>query len=127
MSTPTVDISQLTDNDWVQVEQAALGCVSGTLGEWPVLSAALKRANIYPGPGTPCGLLRDLCRLLVTIKEVGEAAKPPFRMQADNLRSACAVAIRANEEAGRGATAFVIGLKGVIEALNEGRKVEVVR
>ena len=36
----------MTDRDHLQLDQAARGCVSGTLAEWPLLQAALKRCGV---------------------------------------------------------------------------------
>ena len=33
----------MTDHDQLQLDQAARGCVSGTLAEWPLLQVALAR------------------------------------------------------------------------------------
>lgn len=36
----------MTDRDFLQLDQAAWGCISGTLAEWPLLQAALARHGI---------------------------------------------------------------------------------
>ena len=36
----------MTDRDQLQLDQAARGCVSGTLAEWPLLQAALARCGM---------------------------------------------------------------------------------
>ena len=33
--------SALTENDWMQIEQAANGCIGGTSDEWPALRHAI--------------------------------------------------------------------------------------
>lgn len=40
--------SQLTDQDWLQIEQAANGCVSGTSDEWPALRHAIETITGKP-------------------------------------------------------------------------------
>lgn len=39
-------MNELTDHDWLQIEQAAAGCVSGTSDEWPDLRAAIERVRV---------------------------------------------------------------------------------
>lgn len=36
----------MTEQDVLQLDQAARGCVSGTLAEWPLLQAALARCGM---------------------------------------------------------------------------------
>lgn len=55
--------------DWLQVEQAAAGCVSGTLEEWPDLNRALCRVGVALPLETPAGSLRVICRLLLSAGE----------------------------------------------------------
>ena len=50
---------------WLQIEMAAKGCVSGTLKEWPMLAAALRKLGHELPPTTPAQELRDLCRAAV--------------------------------------------------------------
>lgn len=38
----------LTDHDWLQIEQAANGCISGDLSEWPDLARAFKNLGVGP-------------------------------------------------------------------------------
>lgn len=48
-----MNTSRLTKHDWLQVDQAYRGCVSGTLKEWPHLRHAFKKAglNLLPSVG----------------------------------------------------------------------------
>jgi len=41
-------MSELTEHDWVQIEQAAAGCVSGTSDEWPHLRLAIEKVTGKP-------------------------------------------------------------------------------
>lgn len=50
---------------WLQIEMAAKGCVSGTLKEWPMLAAALRKLGHELPPTTPAQELRNLCRAAV--------------------------------------------------------------
>jgi hypothetical protein len=43
----------LTENDWIQIEQAAAGCISGTSDEWPALRRAIEKVT-----GKPFGMRR---------------------------------------------------------------------
>ena len=36
----------MTDRVFLQLDQAARGCISGTLAEWPLLQAALARCGM---------------------------------------------------------------------------------
>ena len=36
----------MTDRDQLQLDQAARGCISGTLAEWPLLQEALARCGM---------------------------------------------------------------------------------
>jgi hypothetical protein len=38
----------LSDHDWLQIEQAANGCVSGTSDEWPHLVEAVQKVRGKP-------------------------------------------------------------------------------
>jgi len=35
----------LTENDWIQIEAAASGCISGTSDEWPALRRAIEKVR----------------------------------------------------------------------------------
>lgn len=41
-------MTNLTDDDWLQIEQAAAGCVSGTSDEWPALRSAIEKITGKP-------------------------------------------------------------------------------
>lgn len=62
-----IDVSKLTDRDWLQVDMAARGCISGRLHEWPHLSAAFKRAGLEAQPSTGSFAVRDISRLLLML------------------------------------------------------------
>lgn len=38
----------LTENDWMQIEQAAAGCISGTSDDWPALRHAVALLTSRP-------------------------------------------------------------------------------
>lgn len=38
----------LNDHDWLQIEQAACGCISGTSDEWPDLRSAIAKLTGKP-------------------------------------------------------------------------------
>jgi len=49
--------------DLAQIEQAAAGAISGRLGEWPHLKAALRRRGHHLLDWMPCKPdIQDLCR-----------------------------------------------------------------
>lgn len=52
--------------DHLQIEQAANGLISGYLGEWPHLKAALRRRGIQALDFTPCKpYVQDVCKELL--------------------------------------------------------------
>ena len=52
-------------HDWLQIEQAACGCISGTLREWPDLRRALVKLGWSVKRGTPATELTALCRQIM--------------------------------------------------------------
>ena len=55
----------MTDRDWIQIEQAGKGCISGQLKEWPVLRGALWRLDIDIKPDTFSNpTVRNICKLM---------------------------------------------------------------
>lgn len=64
----------MTDHDWIQIEQAAKGCVSGTLDEWPHLKGALRRCGVHLPKETTATALRIVCGQIVrtTKREITE-------------------------------------------------------
>lgn len=38
-------VRDLDEVDWLQIDQAARGCVSGSIREWPLLARALHRSG----------------------------------------------------------------------------------
>ena len=57
-------LRRIHDDNQIQIEQCASGCVSGTLAEWPSLDAALKWQGIDLPPSTHAGTLNQICQLL---------------------------------------------------------------
>lgn len=69
--TPPTGITtkHLTEHDWLQINMAAKGCVSGNLAEWPHLKAAFDRAGIHTYLGMPDSTMRDFAKMLYLIRE----------------------------------------------------------
>jgi hypothetical protein len=52
----------LTEGDWLQIEQAANGCVSGDSDEWPALRAAIEKITGKPfALRKPASWLQGFC------------------------------------------------------------------
>ncbi|WP_417744793.1 hypothetical protein [Rosistilla oblonga] len=47
-ATSTHQYHNLTNHDWLQIEQAAAGCIDGTSDNWPHLRAAIEKATGKP-------------------------------------------------------------------------------
>lgn len=62
-----IDVSKLTEHDWLQVDMAARGCISGRLHEWPHLGAAFERAGITRNPAMASDVMRDMCRMMLML------------------------------------------------------------
>ena len=58
--------SELSAIRQLAIEQAAAGCVSGHLSEWPVLSKALEELGHGIPPDTDASRLRELCRSIMS-------------------------------------------------------------
>lgn len=54
----------LERDDWLQIKMAAAGCISGVLGEWPMLHQALHQHGIDLPPSVTARTLTRICRLL---------------------------------------------------------------
>lgn len=67
MTTPQLPSwrSKLTDHDWLQIEMAAAGTVSGTSDEWPDLVAAINKVRGGSLRRKPAAWLRGFCEALV--------------------------------------------------------------
>lgn len=39
---------ELTENDWLQIEQAASGCIDGNSDDWPALRKAISKITGKP-------------------------------------------------------------------------------
>ena len=64
-----VRVSTLTEQDWLQVDSAARGCVSGTLGEWPALQAVFSKLGLVCYPNLHSSVVKDMCRLIMSIED----------------------------------------------------------
>jgi len=55
-------VSELTDHDWLQIEQAAAGCIGGTSDEWPELRRAIEKVTGKPfGQRRSASWLQGFC------------------------------------------------------------------
>lgn len=52
-------------HDWLQIEQAACGCISGTLREWPDLARAFKKMGMTVKRGTTAANLKKISLALL--------------------------------------------------------------
>lgn len=58
---------ELTDSDWLQIEQAAAGCVGGTSDEWPLLRHAIAKLTGKPfGMRKSSSWLQGFCEGVLT-------------------------------------------------------------
>ena len=55
MDNQTGNTGTVTGRERLALEQAASGCVSGTLAEWPVLLAAFASVGVNVAPEVRCG------------------------------------------------------------------------
>lgn len=56
------NLDKLTESDWLQIEQAAAGCISGTSDEWPALRQAIAKLTGKPfGYRQPAAWLQGFC------------------------------------------------------------------
>lgn len=68
-------VAELTADDWLQIEMAAKGCVSGVAGEWPALAAAIDKLRDKPiGPHVSSSWLQGFCEALVAHRRTQSAA-----------------------------------------------------
>jgi hypothetical protein len=57
---------KLTDHDWLQIEMAARGCVSGTSDEWPNLRKAIEKITGMPfGPRKTANWMQGFCECVM--------------------------------------------------------------
>ena len=62
---------QLTEHDWLQIEMAANGCVSGTSDEWPDLCAAIEKISGHNfGFRKPAAWLQGFCEGVMLQREI---------------------------------------------------------
>jgi hypothetical protein len=73
MSTPQERLASLTPHDWLQIDQAARGCISGTSDEWPHLCNAIAKLTgrplLFPEPSA---WLRGFCSGILAVAEEPE-------------------------------------------------------
>lgn len=71
-----VSFDRLTDHDWLQIEQASRGCISGSLYEWPHLMSAIDKAGCSRKIGACMASVVTLCQMLIANRELAELQKP---------------------------------------------------
>lgn len=59
-----MNLATLDDHDWVQIQQAVSGCISGTLSEWPHLQGVFSKLGMVLPDATPYRELQWVCRSL---------------------------------------------------------------
>jgi hypothetical protein len=57
-------------HELLQIQQAAKGCVSGTLAEWPYLKDALKVQGIFLPDSAPASELVKVCKVWLEQNEI---------------------------------------------------------
>ena len=61
--------SDLTEFDWIQIEQAATGCVSGTSDEWPALRVVIEKITGQPFTvRRPASWLNGFCEAAMAMR-----------------------------------------------------------
>lgn len=60
----------MTDHDWLQIEMAARGCVSGTSDEWPALVGAIEKLQCKPLERKSADWLRGFCEGVMLMRGV---------------------------------------------------------
>lgn len=56
----------------LQIEQAASGCISGYLNEWPVLHAALSHEGLDLPDNTPSSTLKKICQMILELDKASQ-------------------------------------------------------
>lgn len=67
--------NDLTEHDWLQIEMAASGCISGTSDEWPHLRQAIEKLPGYESTfehRKPASWLRGFCQEVLLLKKLTE-------------------------------------------------------
>jgi len=64
---PDALVCNLTESDRLAFEMASRGAVSGTLAEWPALTAAFDRLEITLHPTTSSKTLQFIAQLIMTL------------------------------------------------------------
>lgn len=59
----------MNGHDWLQIEQAANGCVSGTLKEWPYLNIALRKQGRYLDQEADASHMRWSCQEILKTRK----------------------------------------------------------
>jgi hypothetical protein len=63
------NLDLLTDSDWLQIEMAAKGAVSGTSDDWPLLVKAIEKVTKRKLMRKPAAWLRGFCEGLVMARD----------------------------------------------------------
>lgn len=65
MAKSTLDHRGLSEYERIAVEMAGIGCISGTLNEWPFLLVALRKLGYEVTRDTTSTEAKKICRKLI--------------------------------------------------------------
>lgn len=67
----------------LQIEQAASGCISGYLREWPVLQSALAYEGLILSDDTLSPTLKKICQMILELDKAAELEADVIRLFSD--------------------------------------------
>jgi hypothetical protein len=77
---------KLTEHDWLQIDQAARGCISGTSDEWPALRNAIAKATGRPfGDRKSASWLQGFCEGILIQTNRSQASLPVLADETQEL------------------------------------------
>jgi Ser/Thr protein kinase RdoA (MazF antagonist) len=79
---------KLTDHDWLQIEQAAAGCIDGTSDQWPSLRAAIQKITGRPfGPRKMASWMQGFCEGVLLQRDRLEVIAEMRRFAPQNIHA----------------------------------------